>query len=102
MRFHAELLEIVGCRPVSGRKAKHGGTFLARGGHDLADVPCLETPARKVIACSLDGGPREHQAVANSKIEGVPEIAFPDLSMGLKPVEQFWAWPAFGIKGSST
>ena len=50
-----------------------------------------------VLACSFDGCGGKHQAVANSKIEGVPEITFLDLSVGLKPAEQFRARPALGV-----
>ena len=40
---------------------------------------------------------REHKAVANSEIEGVPEIPFLNPARALKPLEQLRAGPALSI-----
>ena len=40
---------------------------------------------------------RQHQAVAHPQVEGVPEIRFRYLTIGLQPAEQGGTFPAFGI-----
>ncbi len=97
MRFGVQLLEIVGRGLRSGRKSKHWRFALVSRSENFPDLPCAESLLFTEAEGRSDGWLRKHQAVADSEIEGVPEIPLFDSAVGLKPGEQIWTWPAVPI-----